>query len=59
METVEVEAFVKNCPYSNKSIDSLHTCDLEFHYQKICPSSKCICAVFFGLKDKEVLDGNS
>lgn len=44
MTKKEIEEYVKNCPYSDKSIDTMHTCGLEFHYKKICPSKECICA---------------
>lgn len=47
MTKEEIQEYVKNCPYSDKSIDSIHTCDLEFHYRKICPSPKCACATKF------------
>lgn len=49
MTKEEINKIVKDCPYADKSIDSMHTCDLEFHYRKICPSPKCICAERFGL----------
>ena len=49
----EINKVVKECPYADKSIDSMHTCDLEFHYRKICPSPECICAEKFGLLQKE------
>ena len=58
METVEIKEYVKNCPYSDRSIDDMHSCDLEFHYRKICPSSECICAEKFGLIERGK-DGNS
>lgn len=49
----EIKEYVRNYPYSDKSIDSIHTCDLEFHYRKICPSSRCICAEKFGMVESE------
>ena len=49
MTKEEIKIYVQNCPYSDKSIDTIHTCDLEFHYRKICPSKDCICAKKFGL----------
>ena len=51
MTKEEIEEYVRNCPYSDKSIDSRHSCDLEFHYRKICPSSECACAKKFGLAE--------
>ncbi len=54
MTKQEIIEYVKNCPYSSKTIDSMQTCNLEFHYRKICPSEKCICAKKFGLKMMEV-----
>lgn len=54
MTKEEIREHVKNCPYSDKSIDSIHTCDLEFHYRKICPSPECFCAEKFGLKKQTV-----
>lgn len=47
MTKEEIKEYVKNCPYSDKSIDTMHTCALEFHYRKICPSKKCACAKRF------------
>ena len=52
MTQEEIKEYVRNCPYSDKSIDSKHSCDLEFHYRKICPSSECICAEKFGLAER-------
>ena len=49
----EIKDYVKKCPYADKSIDTIHTCDLEFHYRKICPSAECACAKKFGLKEVE------
>ena len=53
MTNEEIKEYIKKCPYSDKSIDSMHSCSLEFHYKKICPSPECLCANKFGLK-KEV-----
>ena len=53
MTQEEIREYVKKCPYADKSIDSIHTCDLELHYRKICPSSECICAKKFGLAESE------
>lgn len=54
MTKEEIREYVKKCPYSDKSIDSIHTCDLEFHYRKICPSPECLCDEKFGLKKQTV-----
>ena len=56
MTKEEINDYVKKCPYSDKSIDTIHSCDLEFHYRKICPSQECLCAKLFygnGAKDGE------
>lgn len=34
---------IMKCPYYDYG-----TCDLEFHYEKICPSEKCVCAKAMG-----------
>lgn len=47
MTKEEITQYVKNCPYSDKSIDTIHSCGLEFHYRKICPSKECVCAKKF------------
>ena len=52
----EINEYVRNCPYSDKSIDSIHSCDLEFHCEKICPSSSCLCAKKFGIYKTESED---
>ena len=59
MTIKEINEYVKNCPYSDKSIDTIHTCDLEFHYRKICPSPECVCADKFGLKREEDHEPNT
>jgi len=51
MTREEINEYVKNCPYSSKTIDSLQTCSLEWHYRKICPTKDCFCAERFGLKE--------
>lgn len=53
MTEEEIKKYVNQCPHSDKSIDATHTCDLEFHYRKICPSKDCFCSEKFGLKFKE------
>ena len=50
MSREKIEEYVRNCPYADKSLDSIHSCDLEFHYRKICPSKECLCAKKFGLE---------
>ena len=52
MTSDEINEYVRNCPYSDKSIDSIHSCELQFHYRKICPSSSCLCAEKFGLAER-------
>lgn len=54
MTNEEIKEYIKKCPYSDKSIDSIHSCDLEFHYKKICPSPECLCANKFGLKKRGI-----
>ena len=49
----EIREYVKKCPCADKSIDTKHTCKLEFHHRKICPSPECICAKKFGLAESE------
>lgn len=44
MTEEEIKKYVNQCPHSDKSIDATHTCDLEFHYRKICPTIECLCA---------------
>lgn len=56
MTTEEIKEYVRNCPYADKSIDTIHTCDLEFHYRKICPSAKCLCAERFGIKKDMIME---
>lgn len=57
----EIDTHIINCPYfgGKESIDRriingelthIGHCKLEFHYRKICPSEKCVCATLFGLK---------
>lgn len=58
MTREEIEEYVRNCPYSDKSIDSRHSCNLEFHYRKICPSSECACAKRFGLAEVRIRNDN-
>lgn len=62
MTPKEIDNYIVNCPYfsgkntiDRKIINGEYThigsCDLEFHYEKICPSEKCVCAKKFGLID--------
>ena len=44
MTEEDIKKYVNQCPHSDKSIDATHTCDLEFHYRKICPTIECLCA---------------
>lgn len=61
MTREEIDEYICNCPYfsGKNTIDhsSLGThigsCDLEFHYEKICPSEKCLCAETIGIKEKQ------
>jgi len=54
-----IEAYVMKCLYfsGKNSIDRskygthIGSCDLEFHYEKVCPSHECICAERLGLKN--------
>ena len=56
----EIDDYITKCPYfsgkntvDRKIIDGelthIGSCSLEFHYEKICPSEKCICSRKFGL----------
>lgn len=55
-----IDAYIMKCPYfsGRKTIDRsiygthIGSCALEFHYRKICPSNKCICAERLGLKNE-------
>ena len=53
MTKEEIEKYIRKSPYSDKSIDTKHTCDLEFNYNKICPSKDCVCANKFYSKIHE------
>ena len=59
MTAKQIDDYIVNCPYfgGTNCIDrkfikgeAVHigSCDLEFHYEKICPSEKCHCAKKFG-----------
>ena len=53
-----IEGIIMECPYfsGKNTIDRskygthIGACALEFHYEKICPSHKCLCAEKMGLK---------
>ena len=55
-----IDAYITNCPYFSgkntidRSVYGTHigACSLEYHYEKICPSPKCLCAEGLGLKDE-------
>ena len=61
MTREEIDKYICKCPYfsGTKCIDRsalgthIGSCGLEFNYEKICPSSKCICANIFGLAEKK------
>ncbi len=61
MTREEIDEYICKCEYfSGRScIDRsalgtyIGSCGFEFHYRKICPSSKCICAEKFGLAESE------
>ena len=65
MTRTEIDEYICKCPYFSgaKCIDRsvlgthIGSCELEFHYKKICPSSKCICADKFGLAESEGRNG--
>lgn len=54
-----IEGIIMECPYfsGKNTIDRskygthIGACALEFHYEKICPSHKCLCAEKMGLKN--------
>jgi hypothetical protein len=53
MTNKEIDEYILKCPYfsGKNTIDRsalgthIGSCDLEFHYRKICPSVECLCAV--------------
>ena len=61
MTREEIDKYICNCPYfsGKNTIDSsslgthIGSCDLEFHYEKIYPSEKCLCADRMRLGEKE------
>ena len=65
MDNKKIDEYICNCPYfsGKNTIDRseigthVGSCDLEYHYQYICPSSKCICAEILGFIG--VNDGNA
>ena len=55
MTAKEIDEFITKCPYFsgkntinrkviNGELTHIGSCDLEFNYEKICPSEKCVCA---------------
>lgn len=61
MTRKEIDEYICKCQYFSgaRCIDRsglgthIGSCRLEFSYEKICPSSKCICAKIFGLAESE------
>lgn len=64
MKATEIDEHILACPYfrgkdcvDRKIFDDGLThfgaCSLEWNYDKVCPSSKCICAKAFGLERKD------
>lgn len=64
MITKEIDKYITQCPYfsgkntiDRKEINGEYThigsCALEFHYKKICPSEKCLCAKKFDMRGAE------
>ena len=57
MTREEIDKYICKCPYfsGKNTIDRsalgthVGSCDLEFHYEKVCPSEKCHCADRMGL----------
>ena len=57
MTNKEIDEHICKCPYftGKNTIDRsalgthIGSCDLEFHYRKICPSAECLCAKKLGL----------
>lgn len=56
-----IEEYIMKCPYfaGKNTIDRsaigthIGSCDLEYHYRKVCPSNECLCAERLGLKKEE------
>ena len=57
----EIDAHIMACPYFsgknladrraiNGEMTHMGSCGLEFHYEKVCPSDKCLCAEILGFK---------
>lgn len=62
MTAKEIDEHIMKCPYfgGKNTIDRrrignefvhVGNCDLEFSYEKVCPSSECLCAKCMGLKE--------
>jgi hypothetical protein len=60
MRAEEIDRIICACPYfgGKNTIDRssigthIGSCDLEFHYRKICPSQECHCADRLGLGER-------
>ena len=58
-QAAEIDAKITKCPYfsGKDTVDRseygthIGSCDIEFHYRKICPSPECLCAEGLGLKN--------
>lgn len=61
MSAKEIDEYIMKCPYfgGKNTIDRriingvlvhIGSCSLEHHYEKVCPSNKCICSNYIGLK---------
>lgn len=62
MTDKEIQEYVRKCPYfgNPEVIDSHSSCGLEWNYNPICPSSKCLCAKKLGLSDEaDMREGES
>lgn len=62
MTAKEIDEYIINCPYflGKETIDRaiingeythIGACQLEWHYEKICPSPVCFCAKTLGLEE--------
>ena len=63
MAPKEIDEYIMKCQYfggknciDRKNIGNylvhIGSCDLEFHYKKICPSGECICAKTLGFSER-------
>lgn len=64
MKAREIDKYILACPcfmgkdcVDRKIFDNglthVGACSLEWNYDKVCPSSKCICAEIFGLERRD------